>query len=66
MKDVVQFFQEVRIELTKATWPKFNEFIGSTIVVLFLMCVFAVYLGLIDLGLTKMAQYVFERYGLYY
>ena len=63
VKSIMQFFQEVRFELSKVEWPKPQEFIGSTIVVLVLVCFFAVYLGLIDLGLSKLANYIFKLYG---
>ena len=65
IKNAVQFFREVRGELSKVEWPKFNEFVGSTLVVLFLVCFFALYLGLVDLGLSKLAKYIFTVYGGY-
>ncbi len=65
IKEVTRFLYEVKVELTKVIWPKFDEFIGSTIVVLFLVFVFMVYLGLVDLGFSKLARYIFELYGNY-
>ncbi len=65
IKSVVQFLQEVKIELTKITWPKFDEFFGSTIVVLVLVFLFAVYLGSIDFGFSVLARYIFKTYGSY-
>ncbi len=63
IKNAVQFIKEVRGELSKVEWPKFNEFVGSTIVVLFLVCFFSIYLGLVDLGLSRLAKYIFAEYG---
>jgi len=54
IKDVTQFVKEVHVELSKVTWPKFNEFIGATIVVLVLVTFFSIYLGLIDKGCTEL------------
>ena len=65
LKNVLQFFQEVRLELSKVDWPSFQEFVGSTLVVLVLVCFFAVYLGIIDLGLSRLATYIFSIYGGY-
>ncbi len=65
IKNAVQFIKEVRIELSKVEWPNFNEFVGSTLVVLFLVCFFAIYLGIVDLGLSKLAKYIFTLYGGY-
>lgn len=65
LNSIVQFLQGVRAELSKVEWPKFHEFVGSTIVVLVLVLFFAVYLGVIDLGLSRLAKYIFTLYGGY-
>ena len=65
IKNVTQFVKEVHLELSKVTWPKFDEFVGSTIVVLLLMSFFAVYLGLVDKGLTELWRFVVRLYGGY-
>jgi preprotein translocase subunit SecE len=65
LKDIVHFLQGVRSELSKVEWPKFDEFLGSTLVVLVLVIFFAIYLGIIDLGLSKLAKYIFTVYGGY-
>lgn len=59
----LQFFKEVKSELGKVVWPSYDEFVGSTIVVLVLMTAFAIYLGAIDLALSHMAQYIFAKFG---
>ena len=64
MKDVIQFLNEVRLELNKVVWPKVDEWIGSTIIVLILVCVFAIYLKAIDMGFSHLIKYVIETYGL--
>lgn len=65
IKSVVQFLQEVKIELTKIAWPKFDDFFGSTVVVLVLVFLFAIYLGSIDFGFSALARYIFKTYGSY-
>ena len=65
IKNVTEFFKEVHIELSKVTWPKFDDFLGSTVVVLVLVAFFSVYLGLIDLGLSELARLVFKLYSRY-
>ena len=65
VKNVVQFLQDVKIELTKIVWPKFDDFIGSTIVVLVLVFLFAIYLGSLDFGFSTLARYIFRTYGSY-
>jgi preprotein translocase SecE subunit len=65
MKNAMQFLREVKHELTKVVWPKPDEFIGSTIVVLLLVCVFAIYLGALDIALNEITKYVLKMYGGY-
>ncbi len=63
IKNAIQFLKEVRFELSKVEWPSFQEFIGSTLVVLVIVALFVAYLGVIDLGFTQLARYVFRAYG---
>ncbi len=48
-----QFFREVRIELKKVTWPSRKETLASTSVVVILVVIIAVYLGLVDVILSR-------------
>jgi len=66
MKNIVQFLSEVKLELGKVVWPKFDEFVGSTIVVLLLVVVFSIYLGVVDLGITKLMGLIFKTFSNYY
>ncbi len=63
MREVTQFLNGVKSELSKVVWPKWDEFVGSTIVVFVLVAFFAVYLFGLDLGISSLASYIFERYG---
>lgn len=60
MKNIAVFLHEVKIEMGKVVWPKFDDFIGSTIVVLILIGAFSIYLGIIDLSFSKFAKYLFK------
>lgn len=60
---VIQFFQEVRTELTKVTWPTREDFVGSVIITFILVTFFAVYLGLLDVCFSMLARFVFRWYG---
>jgi preprotein translocase subunit SecE len=48
MNKVMSFLNEVRMELKKVTWPNRDELVGATIIVCFLVIVFAVILGVMD------------------
>lgn len=49
VKKITGFFQEVRAELQKVTWPTRDELVGSTGVVLMVMLILSVYIGFADL-----------------
>ncbi len=56
MQRLMQFFREVKIELKKVVFPNREELIGSTWVVIISVFVVSVFLGVIDLGLSKIVQ----------
>jgi preprotein translocase subunit SecE len=50
---IKNFFKEVKIELKKVVFPTRDEVVGNTKVVIVLVLIIAIFLGLIDLLLTK-------------
>jgi len=48
------FFREVKVELKKVVFPSREEVIGNTKVVVVLVLIIAVFLGMIDLILSKL------------
>jgi len=63
--EISKFFSEVRNEFAKVIWPTKQEFIGSIIIVLFIIAFFAIYLGVVDFGLSRFARSIFGRFGIY-
>ena len=63
MNGMMQFLNEVKVELSKVVWPKFNEWVGSTIVVLVIVVAFSVYLGLVDTAIFKLMKQVLQTYS---
>ena len=53
MKKALAFLREVRTELSKVTWPSRDELVSSTGVVMFSVLIVAIFIGAVDLGLTK-------------
>jgi preprotein translocase subunit SecE len=49
-----QFLKEVKVELMKVTWPSRGELIGSTIIVVVLSLIVAVYVGFLDFILSSL------------
>ena len=55
-----QFLKEAKMELKKVSWPTRKETLASTVVVLALIMMAAIYLGMIDLGLSKAIKALFR------
>jgi len=55
------FLQEVWAELKKVYWPSRQEVSAATLVVLSVVVIVAFFLGVIDLGLTRVVQVVLSR-----
>jgi preprotein translocase subunit SecE len=58
MENTSQFLREVRVELTKVSWPSRRDVIASTSVVLVIVFLIAAFLGLVDLGLSRIMKLV--------
>jgi preprotein translocase subunit SecE len=54
------FLKEVKIELKKVVFPGREEVIGSTKVVLVLVLITAVFLGMIDMLLSRIIDFVIK------
>ena len=52
----IQFLSEVKGEVKKVTWPSKKEAMGGTGVVLVVVFLMAVFLGLVDLLLSKIVE----------
>jgi len=56
--NVRQFLAEAIQELKKVTWPNRKETMGTTGVVLILVVIIAIYLGLVDYGLSHLVRII--------
>jgi preprotein translocase subunit SecE len=55
------FLQEVWAELKKVYWPTRKEVTAATLVVVSVVVVISFFLGVVDLGLTRVVQLVLKR-----
>jgi preprotein translocase subunit SecE len=55
-----RFLKEVKVELTKVTWPTMAELRGSTGIVIITTLVITAFIGIVDLGLGRLIS-VFLR-----
>jgi preprotein translocase subunit SecE len=56
----LNFLKEVKIELRKVSWSTRDELIGSTFVVIVITGFIAVFIGAIDLFLSKALSMLFR------
>ena len=59
-KKIKQFLIEVKQELGKVSWSTREELIGSTVVVITITALTAVFIGIIDLLLSKFLSMLFK------
>lgn len=59
-KKMAEFFQEVKQELKKVVFPTKKEVIGSTWVVIITVLICAIFLGVVDMGLSKLISLAFK------
>lgn len=55
---IKQFLREVKVEIKKVVFPSRPELIGSTWVVIITVLLMSIYLGVVDLGLSKLVRAV--------
>lgn len=53
MKTIIKFVKEAILELRKVVWPTRKQVMRMTMGVLIVSAVFAIFIGLVDIGLTK-------------
>lgn len=53
---IKEFLREVKVEIKKVVYPTKEELIGSTWVVIITVIVVSVFLGIVDLGLSKIVS----------
>jgi preprotein translocase subunit SecE len=61
VESVKQFLREVKTELKKVTWPSRKDTLSGTAVVLVTVFVIAVFLGIVDSGLSNLIKMVLKR-----
>ncbi len=57
---IKNFILEVKTELTKVSWSTRQELMGATVVVIAITSIVAVFIGIIDLFLSKILSLMFR------
>ncbi len=60
--NIVNFFNEVRAELSKVAWPNKEQIIRYTILIIIVTVAVGAFLGALDYILTFLTAYILERY----
>ncbi len=53
-----EFFEQSKVEIKKVTWPTRKETISTGVAVLILTLVMALYLGVVDLALSRLVEFI--------
>jgi preprotein translocase subunit SecE len=56
IKELVEFFEESKVEIKKVVWPTRKETITTCVAVVVVSLVVALYLGIVDLALSKIVE----------
>ncbi len=56
----IKFLKEVKVQLTKVSWPTKDELIGATAVVIVITAITAVFVGVVDLIFSRLLSWVFR------
>ncbi|MGD8744544.1 MAG: preprotein translocase subunit SecE [Candidatus Woesebacteria bacterium] len=61
MKAAIDYLKEVRFELSKVVWPKRQEVIKLTLIVLIISAIVGIYVGGLDYLFTKTLEFILAR-----
>jgi preprotein translocase subunit SecE len=61
LEKTTTFLTNVKSELNKVTWPTRKETYGSTVVVIVLVLIVAVFLWIVDTGLSSAVRALLSR-----
>lgn len=56
MTQLKDYFDESKVEIKKVTWPSRKETVTTCVAVLVLVLVMSLYLGVVDMGLSKIVE----------
>lgn len=58
IRELMTFFEESKVEIKKVVWPSRKETVSTCIAVVVVTLVIALYLGVVDLGLSKLVAVI--------
>ena len=64
LADMKEFLHDTRVEMKQVTWPTREDVVSTTWVVIATVGFFGVFLYLVDLGVQRVVQAIFKKFGL--
>jgi len=61
VEKVTTYLKEVKLELSKVTWPKREQVIKLTLVVFIISAIVGVYVGVLDFLFTKTLELIISK-----
>jgi len=61
MKQIVNYLSDVRLEISKVTWPKKEEVVKLTLIVFIISAIVAAYVGGLDFLFTKTLTFIVTK-----
>jgi len=61
VKNILSYLSEVRLELSKVTWPKRSEVIKLTLIVFIISAALGAYTGTLDYVFTKLLELIISK-----
>ncbi|MDD3905190.1 MAG: preprotein translocase subunit SecE [Candidatus Omnitrophica bacterium] len=58
---VASFFNDIKLEMLKVSWPNRQELIGSTVIVIVSLAILSLFIGICDLFLSKLVNIIMTR-----
>jgi len=58
---IAGFFNDIKLEMSKVSWPTKDELIGSTVIVIASLAVLSLFIGICDVFLSKLVNIVMTR-----
>ncbi len=55
------FFKDIKLEMSKVSWPNKDELIGSTTIVLISLGILSLFIGVCDVALSKIVNIIMAK-----
>ena len=63
LAEMREFIHDTRVEMKQVTWPTREDVVSTTWVVVVTVAFFGVFLWLVDLGVQRVVQAIFKKFG---